>query len=229
MGARRLLGRTARRATTTGPRAATTRRRFHRLYYDLRPQTWSDTRWLGVRVAKCPLDLWIYQEILHELRPSLVVETGTFEGGSAFFYASCMDLIGHGRVITIDIELRPDRPEHKRITYLTGSSVDASILEAARGAAGGGPVMVVLDSDHSYGHVLAELHAYAPLVSEGSYLVVEDTNLNGHPVLRRFGPGPYEAVEEFLRGNTSFVRDREREKFLLTFNPGGWLRRVGST
>jgi cephalosporin hydroxylase len=225
----RALGRRA-AAPITKPRAEASTRRFHRLYYDRRPQTWSNTSWLGTKVAKCPLDLWVYQELVHELRPALVVETGTFRGGSALFLASCLDLVDHGRVVTIDVEPRPGRPPHPRITYLTGSSTDPSILETVQqDAAAADTVLIVLDSDHSYDHVLAELQAYSPLVTEGSYLVVEDTNVNGHPVLPKFGPGPYEAVETFLESSTAFVRDREREKFMLTFNPGGWLRRLPRT
>jgi cephalosporin hydroxylase len=225
---RALLGRAA--APVTNAQADAMTRRFHRLYYDRRPQTWSNTSWLGTKVAKCPLDLWVYQELVQELRPALVIETGTFLGGSALFFASCMDLVDHGRVITIDVEPRPGRPTHPRITYLSGSSTDPSILETVRReAAEGGTVMVVLDSDHTYDHVLAELDAYAPLVTENSYLVVEDTNVNGNPVLPDFGPGPHEAVDAFLERRPPFVRDRTREKFLLTFNPGGWLRRLPET
>ena len=87
--------------------------------------------------------------------------------------------------------------------------------------------MVVLDSDHTKGHVLEELRRYAPLVSPTSYLVVEDTNINGHPVLPEFGPGPLEAIEEFLRGSDDFFVDRTREKYFLTFNPGGYLAKKG--
>ncbi len=138
-----------------------------------------------------------------------------------------MDLLGHGRVITVDVVDVPGRPQHDRITYVTGSSVDPAILEQLRAAAADADsVMVVLDSDHSRDHVLAELRAYAPFVTPGSYLVVEDTNVNGHPILPSFGPGPHEAVETFLAESAPFVRDREREKFYFTFNPGGYLKRV---
>jgi cephalosporin hydroxylase len=202
--------------------------RFHRLFYDNSARTWSNTTWLGVNVAKCPLDLWIYQELLTRIRPALVVESGTFLGGSAFFLASCMDPLGTGAVLTIDVAAHPGRPEHPRITYVTGSSLDPEVLAGARAAAAdASPVLVILDSAHDRDHVLAELRAYAPLVTPGSYLIVEDTNLNGHPVLDDWGAGPYEAVEEFLAENSSFVRDVDCEKYYLTFNPGGYLRRDG--
>jgi cephalosporin hydroxylase len=203
---------------------------FHRRYYDAgyAGGTWADTRWFGVATLKCPLDLWIYQELLYELRPDLIVETGTAFGGSALYFASLLDLLGNGRVLTIDLQPQPDRPEHPRIEYVNGSSVAPETLAHVREAAvGAGTVLVVLDSDHRKEHVLEELRLYAPLVTPGSYLVVEDTILNGHPVSPEFGPGPMEATEEFLRGNPDFTSDRRREKLYLTFNPKGYLRRAG--
>jgi cephalosporin hydroxylase len=207
-------------------RARRTVDRFHRLYYDDVRRTWGNTFWLGTPVRKCPLDLWVYQELLARIRPELVIETGTAFGGSALFLASCMDMIGSGRVITIDVVDDVATPAHDRITYVHGSSVDPSVVEQARAAAAdASSVMVVLDSDHTRDHVLAELRAYAPLVTRGSYLIVEDGNVNGHPILPAFGPGPHEAVEAFLGEGAPFVRDRDCEKFFFTFNPGGYLRR----
>lgn len=198
---------------------------FHRLYYD--SSVWMHTYWLGVLAQKCPLDLWVYQEILHESRPDLIVETGTYAGGSALYLASVCDLLGVGRVLSIDVEARDDRPRHARITYLTGSSIDPAIVaEVRRRIDPAERVMVILDSDHSQAHVEAELAAYAPLVTVGSYLVVEDTNVNGHPVLPAFGPGPMEAVRGFVAAHPEFTVDRGREKLLMGFNPGGWLRRT---
>lgn len=202
---------------------------FHEIYYDAADHegTWKNTFWLGVPTEKCPLDLWIYQEILHQVRPDLIVETGTRWGGSALFLASMCDILESGSVMTIDIDVPGDRPVHDRIEYLSGSSTDPAIRKLVETrAASAKSVLVVLDSDHSRDHVLAELHAYAPLVTAGSYVVVEDTNINGHPVLPDWGPGPMEAMEEFLRETNDFVIDREREKFLLTFNPRGFLRRL---
>jgi cephalosporin hydroxylase len=182
---------------------------------------------LGAPAQKCPLDLWIYQEILFETRPGLIVETGTAAGGSALFLASICDLLGHGHVVTIDVA-EGERPPHPRISYLHGSSTDPVIVaQVQRMAATADGVMVVLDSEHACEHVLAELEAYGPLVTPGCYLIVEDTNVNGHPVLAEHGPGPAEAVETFLANGAGalFDVDRDRERLLLSFNPGGYLRR----
>ena len=199
---------------------------FHRLYYDSHDSTWAKTFWRGVPVLKCPLDLWVYQEILAETRPDLIVETGTFGGGSAYYLAGVCDLLGHGEIVTIDVDPQRGLPEHGRITYVTGSSVDDEIVADVRRRAGRAErVMVILDSDHSRDHVLRELELYGPLVTPGCYLVVEDTNVNGHPVLPDHGPGPMEAVTAFLATSDDFEIDRSREKLLLTFNPSGYLRR----
>ncbi|MCJ7823046.1 MAG: cephalosporin hydroxylase family protein [Armatimonadetes bacterium] len=198
---------------------------FHRLYYE--SNAFTRTSWLGVTALKCPLDLWIYQEIIHALRPDLIVECGTASGGSALFLAGICDLVGNGRVITIDIEDKPGRPEHPRIAYLNGSSTSPDIVEqVGRAAAEDDRVLVLLDSDHSKDHVLAELRAYSGFVTAGSYLIVEDTNIGGHPVRPEAGPGPMEAVDEFLAENSAFAIDESKEKFFLTFNPRGYLRRT---
>jgi cephalosporin hydroxylase len=197
---------------------------FHELYYESR--VWKDTHWLGVPVQKLPLDLWIYQEILYETRPDILVELGTAKGGSAFFFASVFDLLDHGKVVTVDIVAAGDLPEHPRITYLTGSSTAGEIVQRVRDLVGDGKrAMVVLDSDHARDHVLAELRLYADLVAPGCYMVVEDTNINGHPVYDDFGPGPMEALTAFLEEREDFDIDRRREKFFLTFHPNGFLRK----
>lgn len=198
---------------------------FHEQYYE--SGIWRDTFWLGVKTFKCPLDLWIYQEILFELRPRYVIETGTAAGGSALFLASVCDLLGSGEVITIDIEEQANRPAHPRIKYLRGSSVDEKLVCQIKDIVkDAGPVMAVLDSDHGSEHVLDELRIYGEMVTEESYLIVEDTNVNGHPVFQLHGPGPWEAVEQFLRETDCFVADSEREKFFVTFNPKGYLRKL---
>lgn len=203
---------------------------FHHLYYEVLPhRTWQNTYWMGHRLLKCPLDVWHYQEILYEVRPDLIIETGTCFGGSALLLAQLCDLLGHGRIITVDIESREDRPVHPRITYLTGSSTAPDIVSQLTGSARQeSRVIVILDSDHSKGHVSAELRALADLVTLGSYLIVEDTNVNGHPVASDHGPGPMEALEEFLAEHHEFNIDLRGEKFLLSFNPRGYLKRVSA-
>lgn len=224
-----------------GESAQTIAEKFHCLYFESHnvEKTWKSTSWMGVPVRKCPLDLWKYQEMIYELRPDVIIETGTQLGGSAYYFASLCDLVGNGRVITIDIDsveesiskepkkVAKARPVHPRLSYLLGSSTSQEIVQKVRNSVREGEkAMVVLDSDHRKTHVLDELRAYAALVSVGSYLVVEDTNVNGHPILPEFGPGPHEAVEEFLKDNKGFVVDRSMESHLISFNAGGFLRRV---
>jgi cephalosporin hydroxylase len=201
---------------------------FHVAYYDawLARQGSMDLAWFGYRTMKSPMDMWMYQEILSETKPDLVIECGTAFGGASLYLASLFDLLGRGEVVTIDIEARPGQPNHPRISRLIGSSIDPAILAKVRRRATGRRTMVILDSDHSAAHVSAELDAYRGLVSPGCYLIVEDTDVNGHPVVPDHGPGPMEAVEAFLPNAPEFAVDRDRERFMLTLNPGGYLRRV---
>jgi cephalosporin hydroxylase len=202
--------------------------RFHTLFYDshIFHETHRNCSWLGTPLVKCPFDLWVYQELIHELKPDLIVECGTQSGGSALFFSSMCDLMGKGEVITIDIAPLDGRPQHPRLTYLTGSSVSEDIVEQVRAAAAGkGVVLVALDSNHEMDHVLREMQLYGPLVTPGSYMIVEDGNLNGHPVVPDFGPGPGEAIQAYFKENDDFEIDLDREKFFVTFNPNGYLRK----
>lgn len=204
---------------------------FHRLYYDRAKLTWKRTFWRGVPIQKFPQDLVIYQEIIHEVRPDVVVETGTLHGGSALFFADMLHLVhadDNYRVVTVDVAPQVDWT-HPRITFLRGNSVSKEVIDAVEAVLGEfylPTVMVVLDSDHDPNHVLQELYVYAGYVSVGSYLIVEDTNLSGNPV-PEYGLGdPAKAVREFLALNDDFVVDRYRERLLLTANPGGFLKKV---
>jgi cephalosporin hydroxylase len=200
-----------------------TMRRAARLFY--RSGGWSETYWLGTQTLKNPLDLWVYQEIITETRPDVIIETGTYRGGSAYHLASICELLGHGRVVSID--RRPvsgEYPQHSRITYLGGkSSTHPGVVEAVRQLVGGGRAMVILDSDHSQAYVEAELAAYANFVAPGCYLVVEDSNIG--EVSRDLMPGPMQAIESFLAKRNDFGVDTSRERFMITFNPRGYLKR----
>jgi cephalosporin hydroxylase len=200
---------------------------FHKLYYPF----FHETKWLGVTALKCPFDLLVYQEIICELRPDLIIECGTAEGGSAVFLASICELIDHGEVVTIDITDKQNvtaRPAHPRVTYWKADTLAAdTIARLDELSAGKNCVLVILDDDHSAEHVFRELKIYSRFVTPGSYLIVEDTNVNGHPVYTEFGPGPMEAVEQFMRQRNDFEIDRSREKFFVSFNPKGFLRKIG--
>lgn len=199
---------------------------FHRFYHDSAMWGMIGTSWLGVKLKKCPLDLWVYQEIIFEVKPDVIIEAGTQYGGSALFLASVCDLVNKGKVITIDIE-NQGQPEHERIKYLLGSSTSDGIIRQVKELINpGDKVMVILDSDHSRDHVFNEMNIYSQFVTKDSYLIVEDTNINGHPVSPGVGPGPMEAVNDFLPRNNFFVVDKSKEKFHLTFNPKGYLRRI---
>jgi cephalosporin hydroxylase len=202
---------------------------FHRLFYSRR-YTHGLTTYHGVPILKNPLDLWVYQEVLWDLRPTLIIETGTAYGGSALFFAEMLDRRGEGRVISIDIEPHTTLPPHPCLSYVTGSSTDPQVVAAIRQIAATHPrVMVVLDSDHSQAHVLDELDAYAPLVTPGQFLVVEDTNIDSRPILDGWmggHPGPGAAVDTWLPAHPEFTPDALAERFLLTHYPGGWLRRA---
>lgn len=193
---------------------------FHDLYYRKRA-SWG-LGWMGHNMLKWPADLFIYAELIHKNRPDVLIETGTYEGGSAQFYADCMERIGKGCVISIDNgSLKAVRPPHPRVLYLDGDSVEMA-GQLKEHIEPGWEVMVSLDSGHKKDHVLREMNAYADLVTPGQYMVVEDTNINGHPVYPEYGPGPFEALEEF--NDPRFTPDAMLAKRHL-FSMHTWLRR----
>ena len=202
---------------------------FHDLYHvglSGMGSIYKSTTWMGVPCFKCPMDMWIYQEILHEIEPDLIVETGTYKGGSALYLAHICDLIGKGKIVTIDIEDH-QRPSHPRIEYIKGSSIDIKLIDDLfLKYSGLKKILVILDSDHSEVHVTKELELFSPYVSIDSYLIVEDTNLNGHPTYASHGPGPWEAVENFLPKHPNFILDKSKERLLMTFNPNGYIKKL---
>jgi cephalosporin hydroxylase len=206
------------------------RRPVSRLFFmDLIGKTdnFGDVTWMGHPVWQNVLDLWTIQETIVEVKPALLIECGTNRGGSAMFYGDLLDLMGDGRLISIDIQKMHDR-SHPRVTFLIGSSTAPDIVEQVGSAAREvhGPVMVILDSDHSAAHVAGELEAYASLVTPGSYLLVQDGVIDVLPTLRADRPGPLPAIRAFLGQHPEFEMDTARtERFLITHHPMGWLRR----
>lgn len=205
--------------------------RFHQMFYDS-TETWRRTHWLGIHTMQNPNDVWVHQEAITEVKPDFIIEAGTLHGGSAALWAMVLQQVNPaGRVITIDIEDLSQEARNlpicrERVEFIIGSSTDPKIVADITKRVAGKKVMVILDSDHRKPHVLNELKAYSPLVNVGSYLIVQDTNVNGHPVRSDFGPGPMEAVDEFLAGNSDFVSDRSREHLLFSMHPKGYLKRV---
>jgi cephalosporin hydroxylase len=196
--------------------------------------------WLGRPIIQYPQDIMAMQEIIWQVKPELIIETGIAHGGSLIFSASMLALIGgSGAVLGIDIEIRSHNraeiekhPMGKCIRMIEGSSIDKKIVDQVHAAAAGKkPIMVFLDSNHTQDHVLQELSFYSALVTKGSYLVVLDTVIEDMPAdsfpNRSWGKGnnPKTAVWEFLKSNPRFMIDREiQDKLLLTVAPDGYLK-----
>ena len=184
------------------------------------------TYWMGHKAAKCPMDMWIYQELMFALKTDLVIETGTWMGGSALYFAHLLDMMGRGQVITVDIQPQPGRPKHDRIDYLEGSSTDDRIVERiGNKAAEFESVLVILDADHHADFKLEEMKRYAPMVTPESYLIAEDSCFDHFPTWPEFGPGPARAVNDFLQINQDFEVDRRQERHMITFCPRAYLKR----
>lgn len=196
--------------------------------------------WMGRPIIQFPQDMVAMQEIIWATRPDLIIEAGVAHGGSLVYYASLLQLMGHGDVLGIDIDIRAHNraaieahPMAHRITLLEGSSIAPDTIAAVHAHARGKRCLVVLDSNHTHEHVLAELRAYAPLVCEGGYCVVMDTIVDDMPASmfpdRPWGPGdnPKTAVRQYLTETADFVVDERMDaKLLLTVAPSGYLRRV---
>lgn len=200
---------------------------FHEYYYTQKGSvTNNEPKWFGARCMKLPMDLFVYQEIIVETRPDLIVELGTADGGSALFMAMVCAALHQGNVLAVD-KTRYMWPSHPCLTFWETDVLDSKLIaqiEAVTQAKK--KVMIILDDDHSCSHVLQELDAYSKFVTPGCYMVVEDTNVNGHPVFPNYGPGPWEALQQWLPDHPEFEVDSSREHFGLTFFPRGWLRRV---
>jgi cephalosporin hydroxylase len=201
-----------------------------KLFHEL--DVWKHMWFQGVEIIKNPLDLWMMQQIIYEVRPDFIIETGTWKGGATLYWAHTLHGLGmeRTRVLTVDVqdltkEARAYPLWGKYVQFFLGSSADPQIVSRIAEIVKGKRVLVALDSDHTMNHVLNELRLYSPLVSPGSYLVVEDTHMDS--VTYPGYAGPTAAVNRFLAepAGKLFERDLAREAMVMTFNPGGWLRR----
>ena len=202
--------------------------------------------WLGINIFQEPEIIVMLQDIIWQTRPDLIIETGIAKGGSLVLSASMLAMLDieepiRRQVLGIDIDIRDDsragiehHPLNKYIGLLQGSSIDPEIITIVGGVADSyNKIMVILDSDHSHHHVLAELKAYAPLVSRGCYCIVCDTGVEDLPAELCFGRpwgkgnSPKSAIHEYLTDNIGFVIDTDIERKLgVVSNPDGWLKRI---
>lgn len=203
-------------------------------------ELWRGNTWHGMPILQWPTDLLILQELVAEQRPRVIVETGTYRGGSAVFFASLLHLFGiEGRVISVDIHLAPEvadsvarHPLGGRITLVEGSAIAPETVRKVEELVGDEKnVFVFLDSDHSYAHVLAELRAYRRFVPVGGSLCAFDTIMKdlwdlplGEPSWRE--DNPHRAVLDFIQEDPAFEIDRHRNRLAVGFAPDGYLRRV---
>lgn len=197
--------------------------------------------WMGRPIIQYPQDMIAMQELIWEIKPDLIIETGIAHGGSLIYYASLLELIGKGEVLGIDIDIRSHNKKeieshsmYKRIHMIEGSSVDSNTVEKVKEyAKGKQTIMVSLDSNHTHEHVLAELEYYSPFVTQGSYLIAFDTIVedlpNGYLPGRPWNQGnnPKTAVKEFLKNHPEFVVDNTIDnKLLISVAPEGYLKRI---
>ncbi len=208
---------------------------FHKLYYATAP--YETATFLGIRSQQYPVDNWTMQELIWELKPEVIVETGTASGGTALYYAMLLEQMGgDGVVVTTDLAMFDRAVEQfpvwkERVTYIPGNCISNEVVSQIKARAEGKKVLLTLDTNHKKEHVLKELEQYAPLVPVGSYIVVQDSHLSGHPNDHSDVPdeGPWEAIEEFLQTTDDFRIDRSWERHLISQNPKGYLERVADS
>ncbi|MDV3136645.1 rhamnosyl O-methyltransferase [Mycobacterium sp. 29Ha] len=204
---------------------------YHKWYYG--NHAWDDITWMGVPCWKSVSDMWNYQEILWAYKPSLILEFGTYQGGSAMFFATMLrEIGGRFKVLSVDVTHKNLNERARRdpdVVFIESSSIAPQVADHIRDlqVEFPGPVFAILDSDHSCDHVLAEMRLLRPLLKSGDYLLVEDSNINGHPVLPGFGPGPFEAIQAYeAEYPNDYEHDRAREnKFGWTMATNGFLIR----
>jgi cephalosporin hydroxylase len=199
------------------------------LKYHQREIVFSQCHWMGVPILKNPLDAWILQEIIWDTRPEVILEIGSFAGGSTLYLAHLLELLGQGTVVSIERDRSRYVARHKRIIELTGDSQSTDIISQVAARCNGKRTMVIHDGDHRKEAVLADLLVYSSFVSLGHYVIVEDGIGDLFPATDRMGlaeDGPLTAIEEFLRENPCFLVDTTRERYVLTCNPKGFLKKV---
>lgn len=201
-------------------------RPLHEVLSLMQRRIMTQTTYFGIPTMKNPLDYWVYQELIFDQKPDVIIEIGNASGGSTLAFAHLCDLMGKGRIIGLDIshaDVSDLVKKHPRVTLIEGPACD-SFHHVQKMLKQGEKILVIEDSSHSFENTLNVLRTFSPLIPPGGYFIVEDSicnhGLNEGPV-----PGPYEAIEVFVRENHDFNINREKESFLITWNPKGYLRR----
>lgn len=202
---------------------------YHKWYYH--NNVWQTTEFMGVKTMKSVSDMWNYQEIIFNLKPGIIIEFGTNRGGATIFFSQILSKINpNGKVFSVEINPSIIDQSVKNYTNIE-LAIDSSISESVRNKIKNliqehsGPIFAILDSDHSKEHVLAEMKFLREFMKKGDYMIVEDSNINGHPIFPGWGEGPYEAMEEYSKlFPEDYHRDQDREKkFGFTFATDGFL------
>jgi len=193
----------------------------------LQARSLNQSTYFGIPAVKSPLDFWIYREIIFEQKPDIIIEIGNFRGGSTLALAHICDNMGKGKVIGLDIfhNMIPIFVRnHFRITLIEGDACQ-SLEKVKELISGDDNVLIIEDSSHTFDNTLNILNTYSSFIKKGGYFIIEDTICHHGLDIGPY-PGPYEAIEAFLKENPNFESDRSREPFLITWNPKGYLRRV---
>lgn len=202
---------------------------FLRSYFE--SNVWFETTFMGVRCLKSVTDLWNYQEIIFDIKPLLIIEFGTYYGGSTLFFASLLRLINpNSKILSVDIDHSKTDEAVKNnpiIELLTSSSIDEKVVDHILKLRKSfpGKLFSIIDSDHRKEHVLAEMNLLRKVLKKDDYLVVEDGIVNGNPIMSEFGEGPLEAIQEYFRKYPEdfFIDVKREKKFGMTFAPSGYL------
>ena len=187
----------------------------------------NESSYWGIKTLKCPLDFWVYSEILYKIKPDLLIEIGNFHGGSALSFAHIFDNLKKGTVLGIDIDHRNVADEaraHKRINLIE-SDATLCIDQVSQFVKDDMKVLVIEDSSHEYENTLKLLEGYSKFVTKNSYYIVEDTICH-HGLDVGPKPGPFEAVQDFMNDNNDFMIDKDCENFGITWNPNGYLKKI---
>lgn len=185
--------------------------------------------YFGIPTIKLPLDFWVYTEIIWSVQPDVIIDTGTYHGGATLAIAHIFDNIGKGKVISLDVDHKdvPSKVKnHPRIALITGDACE-SFSKVSNLINKHDKVLIIEDSSHTYKNTLKILKTFSSLVTKNSYFIVEDSIINHGLKFDEYkSGGPYKAIEDFIKGNDEFEVDRTKERFVITWNPKGYLRRI---